>query len=930
MTNIIEEIICKNILDQNHRFVFPTQTAADMWADRATQISSTKAVAKERFIAWDKFKQTSIKSKNQDKTAVPAIMRKIFACQLILDNEKKTFLQNLIPQEFSENAQNFSSWIARLLPGLASWKRYFDESGVKSDLQDEDLLKIYNKYSNFLERYKLFDPAWETPPFESCGNSYSIFFPEILSDYSEYKTILEKTQNEIKIIPVPEIQINKEFPDSKISFFRNSRKELKAVAQYLFDLHNQQKIEWQDIAVSVPDMQTYGTYIMREFYLFQIPFVSRYAVPLASTGAGIFFQSLADCFLSDFNYESIRNLLLNSELPWSDTVSIQQLIKFGKENHCICNFMQDGKKIDVWENSFREKNSEFRSRNFYNELKKKITNIVESKTFEQVRVSYFDFRSKFFDMSKCSQNSDNILSRCITELSEIIDLEQDFPDCKTPQPFLFFVKHLKEVNYLAQTKDLGVSILPYKLSACAPFKVQVVVDASQKSTSIIYKELPFLLDNKRKKLLGINFEEKNVSQLFIYLYFMNSTAEKTLFTCAEKTFAGYAQPTSYIDQKDCFDFEENSDIAENLFLSEKSQTEENSERITKIKKSGLEFWFKSHNTAEDENNDCKKISSKNCETQNKIRISKSDLTTFFDCPRKWYFSKDLKLKEETNEAELVNPYEIGELNHKILENFCSALKERKLKLCLNSNFNLSEEYTKILDNAIENTIETDNKISFLTRNLYKTSKQNIRLSIFEAVSEFCKIFSGCEIIEIENEYTYDIPQKNIILNGKIDCLLFDPAECAFILIDFKSTNNAIPKNIYFSIDENKKENLMDFQMPMYIYLLQNQKKSIKIENACFFPLKKNSTTGKFEVKAVIGQLAFDALKKNCPNTKAEFHSIENFQTEIAKMQQCIFEFSNRVKCGNFEPNPQIQDYSKCRQCFYKSICRTSFTVGKPN
>ena len=91
--NIIEETLKNNVSDVDSYFVFPTQLAADLWADRITQVSSTKAVASERFLAWDDFKASSIKSQHQDKKAVPSQLRKIFTTQLIAQNAKSPFLR---------------------------------------------------------------------------------------------------------------------------------------------------------------------------------------------------------------------------------------------------------------------------------------------------------------------------------------------------------------------------------------------------------------------------------------------------------------------------------------------------------------------------------------------------------------------------------------------------------------------------------------------------------------------------------------------------------------------------------------------------------------------------------------------------------------------------------------------------------------------
>ena len=184
--NLIEQTIKNHIHEQTSVFVFPTQTAADLWADRATNpaVTDVTVVAMERFIAWDDFKGKSIRTTQKDKRSVPAAMRTIFAANLISENAANPFFKNIIPPAYAKSANGFMNWLAGLLPSLLLWKEYFEagqQQGNKVDDEDDDLLLLYKRYKAFLDGHNLFDPAWEKPPFKPDGNHYYIFFPEILS-----------------------------------------------------------------------------------------------------------------------------------------------------------------------------------------------------------------------------------------------------------------------------------------------------------------------------------------------------------------------------------------------------------------------------------------------------------------------------------------------------------------------------------------------------------------------------------------------------------------------------------------------------------------------------------------------------------------------------------------------------------------------------
>ncbi len=117
--NLIGQTLVQNISRPENVFVFPTQIACDLWADWTIQNSQVKAVAMERFIPWDDFKATAIRSEHQDKNSIPGEMRKIFAIQLIQENAKSPFLNSIIPQDYAKTAVAFANWISAMLSRLA-------------------------------------------------------------------------------------------------------------------------------------------------------------------------------------------------------------------------------------------------------------------------------------------------------------------------------------------------------------------------------------------------------------------------------------------------------------------------------------------------------------------------------------------------------------------------------------------------------------------------------------------------------------------------------------------------------------------------------------------------------------------------------------------------------------------------------------------
>ncbi len=505
-------------------------------------------------------------------------------------------------------------------------------------------------------------------------------------------------------------------------------------------------------------------------------------------------------------------------------------------------------------------------------------------------------------MDECPLQSDLIISRCIAELGGLSDLEKNFPACKVPSTYSFFVKYLEKVKYLAQSADVGVAILPYKLAATAPFKYHVVIDASQASTSVIYRQLGFLSDIKRKNL-GI--DDPNISDLFLNLYSISST-EETYYTCANETFSGYALPAGFLEEKEPEMLEDDYLLKEKNYLLQ-YQTEF-PKSIFEVQKSGFEFWEKSAGSdgelLENSLESIRETVNNSQKKDGKLKISYSNMSQFFACPRLYLFEYVFKIEQRNNEAELMDHFAMGNLYHKILEFFCKKIQLLSLPLTTTEN-GLTDEYKAILYESVDEAIQ-DFKSSYLAKELIKTTKTALTATMANCVHNFCKAFLGCKVVEVEKYYEYAPEGKKYFCHGKIDCLLKNEDEAEFILVDFKSSSGAIHKDRFFVSDGVE---IPDFQMPIYTYLLEHQAQPKKIENAVFFNVKES------EKVPVFGTLVSKI-------------SHEEFEATRKKFESLLDVFSDRVENLDFTLDEGAQTFEVCRNCKNKGICRRTFNVGR--
>ncbi|MCL2209163.1 MAG: PD-(D/E)XK nuclease family protein [Treponema sp.] len=963
-----EEILLKNIDNPNSLFVFPTDTAASRWADHILRLKGG-TVSMNKFTAWDKFKQDSIKSKLPNKKSIPSVLRKIFVNRLIKENAEivknggTPVFTSMIREKWAAEAVHFSSWITDILPQLGSW--FNKTTGLAADSilganaekaasslegDERDMFILACRYAQFLEKHSLFEPSWETPPFKDEGKEVFIFFPQSLSDYSEYENLLSSSAR-VKTISVTETENIK----SDTFFYTNSRSEITEAALYIRTLHEKHGINWDSIAVCIGDSEDYEPYVTREFQNRNIPFVKRISKVLADYSAGSFFSGILECVSQDYPFSSLSSLLLNRNHPWKDNETINKLMEFGIKNNCICSWEEekDGKKkfLNVWEDAFNQPYGEidFKVKKFFFDFRKYLNALRAAPSFSELRRQYFIFRGIFLDMDKCSEETDLILSRCIAELMNLCEIEKDFPDVPALDPFLFFTEYLSEVSYLPQSKISGVNILPYRTAAASPFDCHIVLGCSQDSLSVINSRLVFLPRKKREKL-GI-FDE-DASEAFINLHKYNSV-KKTAFFCSEQSFSGFTIPHSRINAplkpKERYasvpelksKFAPDYYDAENSLFTEQNVFSLNDVEFPVFHENQIEGFYnwKNRRYAKYRGNNVikwnsdgilheyiKKIFAKNMDYPGKYSVSSSSLDIFVQCPLKWLFERGLNLEGTESDAALMAHNITGIVYHEILNRFLSEHKNNN-KILLKPSVSdqklfLPDEYKTLLESNITQVFskfpkfydEEKPKMSPLTARLLQAGKKQFQFSLENCLSGFLSLFCGCYVKDCEISLASQ--HGNYYLNGKIDCILKSP-ENEYIIVDFKTKKT--PKRTECTGEGDN--GLSDFQLPMYITLAQ-ENEEIKISSAVFFSILDQKP------EVIIGAVTDNIYEVKIPKKEEDriLPGDDKYMRIFDDFNQKVCEFSDNISSGNFTV-PETK-YSRCSECSHNRICRTFFIINR--
>lgn len=1047
----ISEILIKNVKNLNAVFIFPTDTVLNSWSDfliAHSEKTGAEAICMESFLAWDKFKSKYLRAVKEGFETIPTILKKFFAHNLILENSQKPFeerFQVIInpKDEYASHAFSFANWLQKNLSSLdLLQKRYEQNPDYEKDKEDLDYLKLYDEYKNFLEKNNLYEPSWiENSKFDANGKTFFLFYPELLEDFSEFSEILEESPD-FNVFFLP-----KETQNPPAIFYPDSRTELRRVILKIIRIVNEGKADWSEIALSVPNIETYRPYLEREFSVYDVPFVIKAGASLVKNSAAKIFKEIFECYNSNYGYEKVRSLILDECVPWKDKhkKNREALVRIGNKMRAICSVDEK----NIWFVAFNQKARELENRlerkkndgDFQNpdfeDLKNELAEILDAKQFfgklKHFTDAFFVENANFSTLLTCwqafksfflkddknfSNEANNILGRAICELKEIVQIEQKYAACnlKVKNPFEFFITELESKKYAPQQKNkTGICVFPYNLSALCYFKYQFVIDASQKNLEIPYKKLNFLNASKRAKL-RLTDDDKLfcASEVFIKLYAKKNPTNETktdlqnhiVFSASENSFSGFSIPHSSLKivEKSEND-EENSALDKTDYISNEKKILLNQNflnddgkiaelTLTQNQKKRFLEWAERNFCDDCENDEYPpyKINQKMREkinktlkenrigvdilnnsqtkTQNVKITARADLENFFPCPRKWIFKSILKLRDDTLDTELMRPYDMGNLNHKILELFMSSFENKILPFFdeISQSFKITPkiegesnsaplDYDLNLTPFVEKAIVTTQNIKDapLVVQSLKAQKEKIEKNVADFLKTLLLPFGekqnckkgyeklngigNCAVFACEKSFTAveNIRNDDSVENetelqyfGKIDALLISP-ENDWIVIDYK--NSTLPTEINVDADGI----LKDFQMPVYFKILHEEKMR-KIAAGVFYSIKEGKTKSAADIfaKKKIGD-GKNATYEQC-KTFGDFKETMNALTVYAT----TFEKTTNLSKNRNENNPDfsprssnskndilnVNVYEDCQKCHFKNICRTTYVIGK--
>ena len=940
----IPAVLKENLPLKNVSFVFATSVALDSWTEwcvKKPAESGVKAVALNRFIAWDKFKEKYINATEPSKHAVPSLLRKFFIQDIIRQNAESAakgtpLFKSIINPSYAEEAYSFTNWLSSVLPELDKWYRRLAEVNggkiVPADDEDKDYLLLYEKYREFLGD-SMFEPAWVMPDFSDSDRQFIILYPEQIEDFDDYHSILDKCSN-ITVYKLPSTMQKQ----PEVICYPDSRMELRRTALSIRQLY-ESGVEYDEIAVHIPDIETWRPYISREFTNYCIPFVVRAGEGLTKNSAGSIFEDVYSCIQNDFSFDSVRALLLNANVPWKNPEINEALVKTSNALHCVCNY-EKGRQGDVLIKALYKKGEPGKSLlDYYSKLRIAVENIVNAESFKKVLSGWFAFRSSFLS-EDFSKEADNILGRCISELEELAELEEEFlvpMNLTVNSAYAFFLNELRNKKYKAQEKLKGVNIFEYKLACAGAYRYNYVIDCSQNSVNVSFNPLSFL-NRQKRALLGIkNSDSASGAILRHYGKFNSENSETTFYSYSENTFNGFAIPHNFLlnSGRTRFDELDNSDFIKNERLS----YIEGKPLPEKLTERQISQFFNWKDTADYKANRSGTFSENyNAVLQNKLTevlkekrsnrepsatsadgpffITQSDLKNFFPCPRRWLFKNLFRIKSDTLETSLFNPRDAGNLYHKILELFMGQLDVLPVLEADETFGDREKDVLSLIDRCIKNAVfspELHFCDSPLLTDALLSQTGSIKQTIFSFLRKLCsaKTFGGWKVTAIEKKLWSSSEDKDYGLYGKLDLVLSD-VNGRIAVLDYKTSSVPTIKACNADVEN---QMLEDFQCAAYVSLWNGNNENTGVDFMSFFSIKDGKQT------EILTPDKSDKTSEAYEPTLGVFNRYTDLFTEKVK------EKSFEPKRGGKKEIDSIDVLSDCSACEYKTTCRYTYTVA---
>lgn len=848
--------------------------------------------------------------------------------------------------------------------------------------------------------------------------------------YDTFSSIKSQTEDDIEIISLDkngisseEIKIiernvfsieleryDKSTDNIQIYSSMDQYSEIEATAHKMISLVRDHGYRWKDIKIAVSDLDSYIIDIKKIFNKFDIPYFADTKRDITNNPLSVYILSILDIFIWNFRYDDVFqylktgfSLLSDSEINHLENYSLQygiQGLKWFKSIDSI--LIEDIRSKFIA--GFKVKTSEF----------KELSTIAEFTCFllDYLRIQKIDEKmNKYIDKFKIEHKYEQASEYSQVWNSMMNVFEQILLIGQTSQITALEYRNILE----AGLKEIQLGIIPPTIDTVEVGDIESIATSKAKALFILganegkldfNKTKGLILDEELETLLEMDIKIVNCSSFF---QFKKKHMLYKLFTAPkERLYISYSlgasdgkslQSSLYIDTlKRIFPYiKEETDLWSSdkyKHISNSNATYENLIEVIRRYMDTNEIddnWKSVYNWYKD--NDAQKINmmTNGLNYKNKISIVEeklmdkvfdrditmtvSKLESYAACKFKYFIDNILKIKPRLNQQ--IEFYDLGNINHNVLEDFINKIIDSDEKI-----IDLTEECVySMIDSSIDKVIysyskkvtalDANSRNSYLKEKIKRVLRRTGIILINQLKrGEFTPRYTELQIGLLENRdgnvqninsiEPLEIKTKNhsIKLRGKIDRVdTFEDenGDLYLSIIDYKSSS----KNIDFT------DTYEGIQMQLLVYLnavLKNGKhlfeKEPKVAGIFYYqvddPIIKDESEDidnqilkslklkgfVLKDKKLIYKMDKDigtysdiipaGIKKDGEfSSHSSVFTEEEFDAILSFIDFKTTDLSQSILDGNFEINPYRKKNGTmpCTYCDYISICQFDKTLG---
>lgn len=882
----------QNLLpDKSWRFVFPSEISARYWRRAVVHRGLCDAVRGDRFLSWDRFKEVAF-GLTETRRPVNGCIRRLFAESLAEENRKSPFLSRLLPR--TEGSSGGAGELSRILPRLF---RLVPRIEGRSWPVADDLRELHRRYGGFLGENGLYEPSLLEPSLDTLSHTYLLCFPEVLEDYSQYREHLE-LHPQIDRFSVPQGE------GGRIDHFKNQRIEAAVLMRRIRDLLTKGTAP-EEIAITLPKIDKNRRYLEEAAERYGIPLQVRTGRPLSEYSSVRFFRELTETFGSSFENAAMKNLLMNTAIPWKDPAALRSMLLEGTGAYVIRNWQDSGGRHG-WEEQL-SRGGYIESLQLYRRLSAGIRGIVSAGSFAEIGTRLQAFIGAFLDTDRWRAESPLQLrsfQRALEVLNDFTRTEEEFPSLSVPSPYTVWVAALEEESYVEQQTRPGISVYPYRASAGIDPRYHFIPFLTQDSSRVVW-DRGFPLNEAQREEADIGDDDAGALYLRLYL----GSGRDLKLSCAENGYDGPGLPPGLFVENNLVRTVPDEELAGDPDDEEEAFFRNGvfpAEALTSRQGRGYGIF---HSTAaESRNLDLLTSSTGHAGLAEALRerysggpgekrdapISATDLDAFWACPFAFLFTRVLGLGEE-DFTPMVRDHRLeGTLLHRVLEKFSATLA--------GSPFLSAEldEYRMRMGDLLDREA-AKLKGPLPVQPAWEASLENLKQQLAVFPDAEAKYFDAYSTAHTERQVSTVLDGVPVV--GRIDRISRGPAG-ELLVVDYKKSFRLTKGDLE---DGNGLPATM--QIPLYVLLLEEAGLwSPGDDLICAY---YSAADGRYRM--VYSSLEFKGTR---PMLKDE-----QFAGLLRTTRECLRLMHRRIGEGDYRMDPR-----DCDGCSLRALCRGKYVV----